>query len=734
MRATGRRLRARWVQVLAVGAAGLVGVTTGLVGLSAPLGGSASGAAVTAHATIGAGGPTVSADPTTGLGPDQWSYVSLSDFPVDDTVTVSYCSDAAGTDLGAEPCDLSSTSTVVILADGTAATSLAVSEVDPSGAAIPGDNGTPFYCTNDSPCSIDVTDRFLNGDATKSADNTAVIPISFATGAAPCPAATTVSTASEYGLIQQLLSQSAAAACSASAPATAFNTELDAVPTAQSLASGSDQIAFVDNPDDPAVQTALGGPSAQVAYIPVALTANVLGFKATESFNSNGNVSTFPDNSFALTPTMVAGFLANVSSYQQQAQPPPDPVPCTSGRAGSICSLINELNPAQPGFGRASAYGAFVRAGSSGSTYSLEQWLCSVTTDVPVSLPGGTSVTESETPDQTLTDGFGASATACPGTDQVPALSTSGGNWFSEVSPAQQANKLEQGVAGQTTPSAFFAPMVWSEALYNGLNVAALQNGAGAMTTPAATSIDAALSEATTESNGTLAPAGDPTGAAYPMPDVVYAVVSTTGVPSATAAAERTIVSSLLDTSSPTATSALPGGFVPLTSALYAEGESALAKALPTTSAPGPATTPGTTPSKLTTFATGAALALLDAPGGLPGGLGIQGSLLALSGLTSTSGNGGAGSGSGAHPLVVPTPLPMKLLSHDTAWLVPWFLGLLVAAAVLGPLLLSGWQVARRRVGSAAAGDEGGEGDGSGDGDGASEEHASSPSPELVEA
>jgi hypothetical protein len=725
--------RSRWVQGIARGAAGLVALTTGLIGLSAPLWSGASGAAVTAHASIGAGGPTVSANPTTGLGPDQWSYVSLSGFPVDDTVTVSYCSDAAGTDLSAEPCDLSSTSTVVILADGTAATSLAVSEVDPSGAAIPGDNGTPFYCTNASPCSIDVTDRFLNGDATKSADNTAVIPISFATSAAPCPSATTVSTASEYGLIQQLLSQSAAAACSASAPATAFNTELDAVPTAQSLGSGSDQIAFVDDPNDPAVQTALGGPSAQVAYIPVALTANVLGFKATESFNSNGNVSTFPDNSFALTPTMVAGFLGNVSSYQQQAQPPPDPVPCTSGRAGSICSLINELNPAQPGFGRASAYGAFVRAGSSGSTYSLEQWLCSVTTDVPVSLPGGASVTESETPGQTLTDGFGASASACPATDQVPALSTSGGNWFSEVSPAQQANKLEQGVASQTTPSAFFAPMVWSEALYNGLNVAALQNGGGAMSTPSGASIDAALSEATTESNGTLAPAGDPTGTAYPMPDVVYAVVSTTGVPAATAAAERTIISSLLDTSSPTATTALPGGFVPLTAALYAQGESALTKALPT-SGPAPTTTPGTTPAKLT-FATGAALALLDAPGGLPGGLGIQGSLLALSGLTSSSGKGSAGSGSGAHPLVVPTPLPMKLLSHDTAWLVPWFLGLLVAAAVLGPLLLSGWQVARRRVGSAAAAAEGGEGGDGGEGDEAASDGAASPTPSaLVEA
>jgi hypothetical protein len=678
--------------VVTIGAVCLIGLVSGLVGLTAPVWSGQAGAAATAHTTIGSGGPSVSANPTADLGPNQWSYVSLSGFPTDDTVTVSYCSDAAGTDLSDEPCDLAATSAVVIFADGTAATSIEVSEVDPSGTPIPGDNGANFFCTNDARCSIDVTDPTLSGSATKTAANTAVIPVTFATPAAACPAATTVATASEYGLAQELLSDSAALACSASAPATAFNTELDAVPAVQALQSGGDQIAFVDNPNDPAVQAALGSEASHVAYIPVALTANVLGFKATESHNSTN----FPDNAFALTPTMVAGFAANVSSYQQQAQPPPDPAPgCTPTRTVN-CSVVTELNPAQGGFGLPSAYGALVRAGSSGTTYNLEQWLCAVTTNTPVPLPGGSTVTEQETPGQTLADGFGSAAASCPASDQFPALSTGGGNWFSEVSPAQQANKLESGLANQTAPSAFFAPMVWSEAFYNGLNDAGLENGAGAIVTPTAASIDAALADATTDPNGTLAYDFDDTttSGAYPMPDVVYAVVPTLAMPAATAAAERSLLGALLTESSPTATTALPGGFVPLTSALYAQGEAALTAALPAASPPPQGSQPGASSQR--PFAGGA----LGAAGDLGGGLGFLGlSPLDAALFQSVASAAGAGHGKTGEALVIPTPLKMQLSAHDMAWVVPWFSGALIVAAILGPLLLTGLRVYRRRTG-----------------------------------
>jgi len=567
---------------LVLGVAAPMAVTIALLATGATLSGApeSAGAIPFATANISCGGgtcPAVTATPTSGLGTDQWSYVTLSGFAPGDTPTVAYCSAASGTTLANEPCDLAAESTVVVLADGTAATSIPVSEVDPSGAPIAGDNGTNFYCTNNDPCSIDVTDPSLTGTSTKSAQNTAVIPISFAGAAAQCPSATALTTSSEYGLIQELLTASAGASCAAASPASAFNTELDAVAAAHGLSSGSDSIAFVDNPNDPAVAAALG--SSSVAFIPVALTANVVAFKATENYSSNGNTSAYPDNSFNLTPTMVAGFVSNDADYQQQADPPPDPVPCTSGRSGSTCSLVTELNPSQPGFSRASSYGAFVRAGTSGSTYAVESWLCAVT-NAPVTLPGGSTITESETPSATLHVGFSAasSANGCPAGDQFPALSAGGGNWFSEISPAQQANKLASGLSSQTSPSAFFAPMVWPEASYYGLDVANLQNAAGALVAPAAASIDAALADATMEPNGTLANdyADSADAGAYSMPDVVYAAVSTDPVPAATAAAERTVLDSLLSLSAPGA-SGLPAGFVPLTSAVYGQGQAEVA-------------------------------------------------------------------------------------------------------------------------------------------------------------
>jgi hypothetical protein len=710
-----------------------LGATGGLSSLPATQAGATESPSAVSIACGAAPCPTVSATPTTNLGTDQWSYVSVSGFPVDDTVNVAYCSNAPGTGLGDEPCDLSSSSTVVVLADGTAETSIQLPEVDSSGTPLAGDNGTDFFCTNNDPCSIDATDPSLTGSSTKSDANTAVVPVSFAVAAAACPDATTVATASEYGLVQELLSASAPAACAGSTPATAFNTELDSVPAAQSLASGNAQIAFVDDPGDAAVQAALGP---DVAFIPVALTANVLGFKATENFSNNGNTSLYPDNSFDLTPTMVAGFVSNLAAYQQQAQPPPDPVPCTSGRSGSVCSLITELNPAQPGFSRASAYGALVRAGTSGSTYSLEQWLCAAG-DAPVPLPGGSSVTESTTPGSTLAQGFAASSTtaACPALDQFPALSTSGGNWFSEVSPSQQALKLEQGIAGQTTPSAFFAPMVWTEALYNGLDMASLQNASGALVSPSAASVDAALADATTNANGTLT-YDDTDGsdaAAYPMPDVIYAVVSTAQVPAATAGAEQSVLRGLLAASSPTSSTALPGGYLPLPQSLYSQGVSAVgsdihAAPATTTTATTAGTTSTTTPATVASGGNGTAaggisgtiaaaesvdrsLATLPGPLGLLGALDLDSLQLSAAhpGATTAPAAAGAKSGTSADAaLLIPRPLAMELLTHNTAWLVPWFERFLIAAVLLGPVLLIWLRIRRRAKGRSPEG-EGGE-------------------------
>ena len=79
----------------------------------------------------------------------------------------------------------------------------------------------------------------------------------------------------------------------------------------------------------------------------------------------------------------------------------------------------------------------------------------------------------------------------------------------------------------------------WGDAAYFGLNAASLLNASGHFVAPSASSIDAALTEATELPNGTLAydyTTTDP--AAYPTPMVTYAAVSYTHLTGLAAAPE----------------------------------------------------------------------------------------------------------------------------------------------------------------------------------------------------
>ena len=87
-------------------------------------------------------------------------------------------------------------------------------------------------------------------------------------------------------------------------------------------------------------------------------------------------------------------------------------------------------------------------------------------------------------------------------------------SWFNTISDASRAG---------------FAPMNWAESLYYGLNAAQLENAAGDFVAPTAASIDAAVSDATANPDGSLAFSYTKAdAAAYPMPSVVYAAVPTT--------------------------------------------------------------------------------------------------------------------------------------------------------------------------------------------------------------
>jgi hypothetical protein len=123
--------------------------------------------------------------------------------------------------------------------------------------------------------------------------------------------------------------------------------------------------------------------------------------------------------------------------------------------------------------------------------------------------------------------------------------------------------------------------MNWAEALFNGMNVASLQNPAGQFVQPTAASLDAALADATTNPDGSITPnyaTTDPN--AYPMPTVVYAAVSTSPVTADQAAAETTELTQLLQLTGASGSnvSQLPQGWVPLPASLASTAQSDIAK------------------------------------------------------------------------------------------------------------------------------------------------------------
>ena len=295
-------------------------------------------------------GGVVDAGPTQNLGDTQWVYVNLYQFTPGTDVEVAYCTDtqslsagpplcaSSGYVLSANPSPQYSTE---ILTDGAQSLSFQVLDIDSSNDPFqgqePGDanvKGT-FYCNATSPCSVDVIDSGVDGlgEKTASPDNTAQFPITFATPFSGCGgSAASVTTESEYG-IEFLLPIASAASCGRPDPTLAFNTAQDGLGAVQSLAAGSVGVAFTDNPESSEQQAVLTGGNYKL--IPVALTANVVGFKAEQE---QGGIL-YPVSSFDLTPTMAAGVLTGVYGTPQSA----DEVSCSQSLGcpsfgGTVCT------------------------------------------------------------------------------------------------------------------------------------------------------------------------------------------------------------------------------------------------------------------------------------------------------------------------------------------------------------------------------------------------------------
>jgi hypothetical protein len=151
-------------------------------------------------------------------------------------------------------------------------------------------------------------------------------------------------------------------------------------------------------------------------------------------------------------------------------------------------------------------------------------------------------------------------------------------------SPLTAAHTMKAAVTfyGQSGGFAFTA-MDSSEANFFGLLPATLQNAAGAFVGPSQAGVTAALNDATTNPDGTISPNYTDTGdtAAYPMPLVTYALVSTDAKRTSTQATQlKDLLTNLVTYShnGGTTSEPLPAGYTPLPATVYSQALSEISK------------------------------------------------------------------------------------------------------------------------------------------------------------
>jgi hypothetical protein len=362
---------------------------------------------------------------------------------------------------------------------------------------------------------------------------------------------------------------------------------------------------FIDNPDDAAQATILSAGSHSYAYIPVAVSATVVGMLAGDT---DGETEVgIP--TFNLTPNMVAGLIT--SSYEvshgyiTSGDSPviadaDNLVPVLGCTKLKVCAeknlskqLTNELpydtfdllNPLPAGYIGPLLFDAAMSDVANGASYQATDWLCNApNTPVTVKVeekdppkggnPATVSVTDPNSAPGTLTTApFGSAAwpprvpspwvyPSCQPYSTFPSLASNSGYGEYE-SPALQAANIRNVIYGGGSspgfplaqPEAGFGIMDSSDASFFGLNTASLQNADGNFVEPTTDNVEAALSNLTpcpvpepTCPTGTyqMSYQTAPTAQAYPMPDITYALVPTSPQPAATAAAEKDLLTNLV--------------------------------------------------------------------------------------------------------------------------------------------------------------------------------------------
>jgi hypothetical protein len=396
-----------------------------------------------------------------------------------------------------------------------------------------------FYCDNTTdPCAIEVTEEQGRGNAVvsppDSSSNTLIFPLTFAAEAEGCPSGdAAIQTDSSFSL-EHFMPQAVDATCNGKDGVVALNTTTDNLSVLANLTGGGASVAFVDDPGDPSVESALAGK--HYAFIPVAVSATVVAFLAAQ--NLQGQIA-YPLSVYNLTPNMVAGLIT--SAYQSASGSPVEvdgqevpgdsdnlipPLKCEYLKGcpnNQGLQVYNELpyntfsllNPAATGVNPPAVFGSFMSNISNGSSYGVTKWICaapnmpiSVTVDEKTTKKGKykertVSLTDPNVADHTLTTAPGSTIwppyvtptqpngppwvfPTCQGYSTFPALASGDTDYSESQNPSFQAKSIRSyAYSGNElpvispTPLAGFGVMDSSEADYNGLNSASLQNADG---------------------------------------------------------------------------------------------------------------------------------------------------------------------------------------------------------------------------------------------------------------
>ena len=625
--------------------------------------------------------------------------------------------------------------------------------------------GPGFYCDNTAdPCEVVVTDEPGQGNNVGhgvpiTTANSAVVPLVFAAQASGCPSTDAQVSVDASFSVEHFIPSAVEATCGSANGVVALSTSTDNATVISDYATGNASVSFVDNVDDPnQLAQLLGKP---YAFIPIALSGTTESFLAGAT---DGGLP-FPLSSLKLTPNMVAGLATSLyqspeGSYTQ----PPKPVYTLSDNlmsalqaAGVTCAMLQGcpstkpvkkqfvyeqrydafdlLNPVSTGEVSPQTYGSFNSNVSSGSSYEATNWVCSAPNtpftvgvdEVGHTSPVDVTVTDPNVGSTTLvTPPLGSSIwppypgaqwvyPQCHGYSQLPALSATANNYGPAQSPAFQAKAMRSWCYGglvipQPGPTcAAFGLMDTSEAAFNGLSTASLENASGNFVAPTISSLQAAAAQLKACPAADLScPFGTytldssaVTGNAYPLANVTYAVVPTATLPYAQATAIKHLLQNLVTFSH---SAAVPAGYAPLPTSLYTAALADITQDISSGPAPTtPTTTPTTSPSGTTQSPSGTS----GSSGGSSGdngsySTGGPASELPLTASDSTGSGSGSG-GSGSTPVVAPTSTAatggflLVVLSDTTRYLLPAIVVLALGSLAGGLFLLFGPGAARRR-------------------------------------